>query len=262
MLPRVSYGETVADIAQLLATSGHGGGATDIQTQESVFEEIYLVFLVLGVIVGVVVISYMLYNAWRYRAGAGHELEDPPTLGELPVGEGGGKKLAVSFGLSALIVLSLIVWSYSAVIYVETGPQAEDNMEIDIEASQFNWEFTYENGESTIDELYIPEDQLVRLEVTSRHEPIEDLDVWHTFGATELRIKADAIPGQYATEWVVADEQGTYRVECYELCGPGHSDMTGEIIVVDQDDFDDWYELLSEDPEAAMENPPEPAGEA
>ena len=255
MLPRVSFGEIVADFAPTIWTLAHSHGGSDIRTQESVFEEIFLVFLVLGTIVGVVVIGYMLYNAWRYRASANGELKDPPTLGELPVGEGGGKKLALSFTLSAIIVLSLIVWSYSAVVYVDSGPQAEENMEIQIEGSQFNWEFTYENGESMTDTLVIPQDQLVRFEVTAREDP---LDVWHTFGVTELRIKADAIPGQTATEWVVADRQGVFLAECFELCGAGHSFMEADVIVVDQETFDEWYEEFTENPEEAEENLPEP----
>ncbi len=235
---------------------GHTGGGSDLRTQESVFEEIFLVFLVLGTIVGVVVIGYMLYNGWRYRASASDELEDPPVLGELPVGQGGGKKLALSFALSAIIVLSLIVWSYSAVIYVDQGPEMEENMEVEIVGAQFNWDFTYENGETLTDTLVIPEDQLVRFSVTAQTEP--RLDVWHTFGVTELRIKADAIPGQTATEWVLADQQGVYLAECFELCGAGHSHMTADVIVVSQEEFDSWYELLSEDPDEAMENIPEP----
>jgi len=208
----------------------------------SVFEEIYLVFLVLGTLVGVVVISYMLINAWKYRAGSGRgELIDPPTLGELPRGEGGGKKLFVSFTLSAIIVIVLIVWTYSALVYVETGPTEEfdENMAIEVEGFAFGWEFTYENNESTTNKLVVPEDQVVRLEVTSR-------DVWHTFGITELRVKADAIPGQTATTWFIAEEQGVYLAECFELCGEGHSYMDAEVIVVSQEEFDAMYEEFTE----------------
>lgn len=250
MLSRASLGEVVADVAPWILQGGHTSGGSDIRTQESVFEEIFLVFLVLGVIVGVVVIGYMLYNGWKYRASVADEPENPPTLGELPVGEGGGKKLAVSFLLSAIIVLSLIVWSYSAVIYVDAGPADEENMEIDIEGDQFSWTFTYENGQELQNTLVIPEDQLVRFEVTAA-----DGDVWHTFGVTDLRIKADAIPGQVATEWVIADEPGVHLAECFELCGAGHSFMTAEVIVLPQDQFDEWYEEFSDDEDAAIPDP-------
>ncbi|MFW6153002.1 MAG: cytochrome c oxidase subunit II [Halobacteriota archaeon] len=207
----------------------------------SVFGDIYLVFLVLGTAVGVVVIGYMLYNGWKYRASANGELDDPPVLGELPTGEGGGKKLFVSFGISAIIVISLIIWSYSAVIYVEEVPQqaAEDNMVVEVEGYTFAWDFTYENGNTTTNTLVVPEDQVVTLEVTSR-------DVWHTFGSHQLRVKADAIPGQTSTTWFVAEERGIYRAECFELCGAGHSHMVAEIIVVSQEEYDAMYEEFTE----------------
>ena len=43
-------------------------------TRVEVFREIYLVFLLLGTLVGIVVIGYMLYNGYKYRDGA--ELEE------------------------------------------------------------------------------------------------------------------------------------------------------------------------------------------
>ncbi|PSP83957.1 cytochrome c oxidase subunit II, partial [Halobacteriales archaeon QH_8_68_33] len=82
-----------------------------------VFQRIFLVFLGLGTLVGTVVISYTLYNAYKYRY---REDADPapdadrPELGEVPEGGGKGKKLFLSFGLSAIIVLSLVAWTYGA----------------------------------------------------------------------------------------------------------------------------------------------------
>lgn len=217
-------------------------GAEEWRTQASVFDEIFWVFLVLGAAVGVVVIGYMVYNVWKYRAGAGNgEPENPPTVGELPTGQGGGKKLFLSFFISTVIVIGLIVWSYSALIYVDQGPDGdiEENMNIDIEGGEFFWDFTYENDVTMTNELVVPEDHLVNLEVTS-------VGVWHTFGIPELRVKADAIPGQTASAWFIADETGEYLAECFELCGEGHSFMTADIYVIPQEEFDEWYDDLED----------------
>ncbi len=95
-----------------------------VQTRVDVFEMIFLVFLGLGTLVGAVVIAYTLYNAYKYRdEGETSDGDDVPTLGELPTGGKGGKKLFVSFGLSAIIVISLIIWTYGWLLYVEDGPQ-------------------------------------------------------------------------------------------------------------------------------------------
>ncbi|SEL72351.1 cytochrome c oxidase subunit II [Haloferax larsenii] len=203
-----------------------------------VFESIFEVFLLLGTLVGVVVIGYMLYNAYKYRSGAAKgdkEVEDRPVLGELPTGSGGGRKLATSFFMSMIIVVSLISWTYLTLLYVEEGPSADDSLDIEAEGYQFGWRFTYPNGHTTDGVLRIPAEQPVRLQVTSA-------DVFHNFGIPELRVKTDAIPGQETETWFVANETGTYTAQCYELCGAGHSYMSAEVIVMPPDEYEEWYE--------------------
>lgn len=221
--------------------------------QADVFEDIFLVFMVIGTLVGVIVVAYMFYNAYKYRDGAAtpETTFEPPTVGELPTGGKGGKKLFLSFAISAIIVISLVAWTYTALLYVEQGAQQEIETEYDvkIEASQFSWTATYPNGEteSTFERdsdtaIVIPEDAMVGLEVSST-------DVWHTFGVSELRLKVDAIPGQEAESWLLVEEQGTYTIECFELCGAGHSSMDGTLEVIDQDEFEANYveEIEEED---------------
>ena len=132
-------------------------------TQSQLFDVIFWVFLVLGTIVGVVVISYTLYNAYKYR-DRGEEIDeaDRPVLGELPTGEGGGKKLFLSFFLSAVIVISLVVWTYGALLYVEAGPEeqgTDENLDVDVIGFQFGWTFEYENGYEADNELRVPADR-------------------------------------------------------------------------------------------------------
>jgi cytochrome c oxidase subunit 2 len=195
------------------------------------------VFLVLGTLVGVVVISYMVYNAYKYRDGADHDDAgvDRPTLGELPQGSGGGKKLFTSFALSTVIVVSLIAWTYGTLLYVESGPPAEDPVEIDVEGYQFGWEFTYANGHTTNGIMRVPEGRAIQLRITSA-------DVFHNFGIPAWKVKADAIPGQRTDTWFIADETGNYSAKCYELCGAGHSYMTAEVVVMEPDEYREWYE--------------------
>ena len=206
----------------------------DWGTPSMVFEDIFLVFLVLGTLVGGVVIFYMLWNAYRYREGVSPSEDfDAPTLGELPTGGKGGKKLFLSFFISAIIVISLVAWTYVALLHVEAGAASEIETEYDveIEAVQFGWDVTYPNDQTSFNNIFIPVDTDVNLAVTSA-------DVWHTFGVTDLRVKADAIPGQTANAWVLAEEEtgsDYHLVECFELCGAGHSGMHGFVYVIDAD---------------------------
>ena len=52
----------------------HAAFAQVSRTPADVFDNLYLVFLVLGTLVGVVVISYTVYNAYKYRPSASGSL--------------------------------------------------------------------------------------------------------------------------------------------------------------------------------------------
>ena len=221
-----------------------------------VFEEIYFVFLVLGTLVGVVVIGYMCYLAYEYRdTGAEHGEDaergeagetsasegegasdgiDRPTLGELPTGSGGGRKLFTSLALSAVIVVSLIAWTYGTLLFVEGAPaQGNEDFEVQVTGYQFGWEFEYPNGHTT-DTLRVPRGERIDIAVTSR-------DVWHNFGIPAFNVKSDAIPGQETDAWFVGDRTGTFQAVCYELCGAGHSQMNADVIVMSPQKFEQWY---------------------
>lgn len=211
-------------------------------TRVQVFNQIYWVFLGLGTLVGLVVIGYMLKNAYtyRYRGGVDDD-EDRPKLGEIPTGGGKGKKLFLSFTLSAIIVISLIAWTYGTLLYVEAAPdQNADSVDVEVVGYQFGWEFHYKNeaGKTTVTTdgvLRVPEDTRINLRVTSR-------DVWHNFGVPGLKVKADAIPGEYTDTWFRGSEPGRYQANCYELCGQGHSYMTADVVVMEQSKFNAWYQ--------------------
>ena len=211
-------------------------------TRVEVFQRIYDVFLFLGTVVGVVVIAYMLWKAYKYREGAGHDEADVdrPELGEIPTGGGGGRKLFLSFGLSTIIVVSLILWTYGTLLYVES-PEQDEEMTVEVIGHQFYWEFVYPNGHTTQNTLRVPEDTRVRLRVTSA-------DVFHNFGIPDLRVKTDAIPGQTTDTWFIANETGKYPAHCYELCGQGHSYMDATVQVMSEEEYRSWYDQTTPAP--------------
>jgi len=205
--------------------------------RDEIFQLIFTVFLVLGTTVGVVVIGYMLYNGYKYRDRGDQDDDgiDRPELGELPEGGGGGRKLALSLLLSAAIVISLITWTYFALVDVErTQPaEAENALNVQVEGFQFGWAFVYPNG-NTSDTLRVPEDRMVKLTVTSR-------DVFHNFGIPAFKMKTDAILGQTTDTWFRPNETGTYQAQCFELCGAGHSAMNANVSVMESGAYEQWY---------------------
>jgi cytochrome c oxidase subunit 2 len=239
MLPPTTVGTPTAALQSGLVPRG---------SRVTIFQEIYWVFLVLGTLVGVVVVGYMLYNAYAYRERAAPDVDiDRPTLGEIPTGGGGGKKLFLSFAISAVIVISLITWTYFTLLYVEEGADVDQGPEVEqqelaqqeaieilVIGRQFEWAFVYPNEYRTTGTMRVPANTKIRLVVTSE-------DTFHNFGIPEQRVKSDAIPGQRTQTWFIADETGTYSAHCYEVCGAGHSYMDAEVVVMEPDGYDQWY---------------------
>ena len=218
-------------------------------TRVEIFQQIFTVFLVLGTLVGIVVIGYMVYNGYKNRDDEEGDATDVPKLGELPTGGGGGRKLFFSFGLSTIIVVSLIVWTYGTLMYVEENPTIEqgDAVEIEVIGYQFGWDFVYPNGHES-DTLRVPANETIHLTVTSD-------DVFHTFGLPELRVKTDAIPGQTTDTWFIAEETATYEARCFELCGAAHSYMTADVEVMEPDAYESWYQNTSSENSSALAEP-------
>jgi cytochrome c oxidase subunit 2 len=81
--------------------------------------------------------------------------------------------------------------------------------------------------------MVVPRGAKVRILLTSN-------DVIHAWWVPDLAIKKDAIPGYMNESWFQAEETGTYRGQCAELCGMDHGYMPVVVEVVEPDAFEDW----------------------
>jgi cytochrome c oxidase subunit 2 len=96
--------------------------------------------------------------------------------------------------------------------------------------------FTVENYLLDVDNpLVVPVGAKVRLLVTSN-------DVNHAWWVPELAIKKDAIPGFMNETWFRAEQTGTYRGQCAELCGKDHGYMPIVVEVVEPGSFASWLD--------------------
>ena len=68
--------------------------------------------------------------------------------------------------------------------------------------------------------------ETVRLEVTSQ-------DVTHGMGIKDFDINVTLPPGEPQTVTFTVGEAGSHHVHCSVFCGPGHSQMHGEIVVLE-----------------------------
>jgi cytochrome c oxidase subunit 2 len=75
--------------------------------------------------------------------------------------------------------------------------------------------------------------------------------VIHSLKIISMRVCQDAIPGLRIPVWFTPTQLGRYQINCAQLCGPGHSSMTGGYLtVLSQADYDKWIQSKSAAPAA------------
>jgi cytochrome c oxidase subunit 2 len=82
-------------------------------------------------------------------------------------------------------------------------------------------------------ELRLPLDRPVKVLLRSR-------DVLHNFYVPQFRAKMDLVPGMVTSFWVRPTRAGRFEILCAELCGVGHSNMRGIVVVEDEAAFETW----------------------
>lgn len=107
-------------------------------------------------------------------------------------------------------------------------------------ARQFDWTFVYPGRDGRFDTrddvvapgvLTVPVDEVIVLELRSE-------DVIHSFAINALRLKQDIVPALNTRIWFEAAREGTWEINCTELCGWGHYRMAAQLQVVSRDEFD------------------------
>ena len=70
---------------------------------------------------------------------------------------------------------------------------------------------------------------------------ITSVDVNHSFYLPDFRVKEDAVPGRVNNLWFQPLKTGEYTIMCAEYCGLNHSYMYSKLIVMEDNNFYDWY---------------------
>ena len=95
---------------------------------------------------------------------------------------------------------------------------------------------TVENYLRNVDNaMVVPVNKKVRLLLTAD-------DVIHSWWVPELYVKKDANPGFINEAWFEANETGIFRGQCTELCGRGHGFMPIVVVVVTDEEYQQWLD--------------------
>ena len=172
-----------------------------------------------------------------------------------------------------LVALAIPLWARA----VDKFPSPKDSTVLQIVAQQFNWNVRYPGKDGVFgkqDMRWVANDnvfgvdpndangkddiQLVNEVHVVVNKPviiyISSKDVIHSFKVIAMRVTQDAIPGLRIPIHFTPFKEGRYQINCAQLCGNGHSGMSGGFMVVEsQEAFDKWLASKSSGPAASFE---------
>lgn len=191
-------------------------------------DQAFLIILGFSVVILVLVTLFMLWFLYRYN------VKRNPEAAQI---DGNVWAEIIWTGLPTLIVLGLFWTGWSSFKAMRTIP--EGAMVVEAQGRMWSWKFTYANGK-TSDELYIPVDVPIKLELSAR-------DVIHSFYIPAMRVKWDMVPGVDTEAWIQSNTLGEFDIFCAEYCGLKHADMITLLKVLPEEEFQAWLEGASEE---------------
>ncbi|MGA2684371.1 MAG: cytochrome c oxidase subunit II [Verrucomicrobiota bacterium] len=216
---------------------------------------VYVHWLMIALFIGWVV--YFGYAVWRFRASRNPKADYQGVRNHAS----SYLELTVAAIEAVLLIgIAIPVWAKA----VDHFPDVKDATVIYVMGQQYAWNIRYAGPDGvfgrqdmkfvssdnvfgvdpadpfgkddiqTLNEIHVPVGKPVIVYVSSK-------DVIHSFKVTAMRTCQDAIPGLRIPCWFTPTKIGKYQVNCAQLCGPGHSSMTGGFLIVEsQADFNKW----------------------
>ncbi len=209
------------------------------------------VLLVIASVVFAIVVAALVYAVIFFRRQPGDDTDGRPIKGKMPLelawtliplvivvalSYHGGKVLDQMMATDLHHATKHTVYSLGAFVPGETAPahMAEEPVVVDVTASRFIWRFGYpEQGIDATYELVVPVNRRIVFRIHSQ-------DVIHSFWVQQWGLKQDAVPGLSPVLRITPTKTGQYAIECSQLCGFGHTDMTGPVRVVSGEEFEAW----------------------
>jgi cytochrome c oxidase subunit II len=186
-------------------------------------DSLYFFLLGLTAFFSLLIAGLIVYYAVKFRR------RTPDSIGAQIHG---GLVLEITWSvIPFLITMGIFVWGASVFFAMSRPP--DETLNVYVVGKQWMWKFQHLDGQREINELHVPVGRAVKLIMTSE-------DVIHDVFVPAFRVKADVIPGRYTNLWFVPTKPGSYHLFCAEYCGTRHSGMTGQIVVMEPNDYQTW----------------------
>ena len=213
--------------------------------------ELHVWMIAICVAIFIAVFGVMFYSILKHRKSLGHKAAN--------FHESTTVEIAWTVVPFVIVVLMALPATKTVVAMKDTS-----NADITIKATGMQWKWGYDylkgegegvaflsalatpreqiRGEAPKGENYllevdnplvVPVNKKIRIVTTAN-------DVIHAWGVPAFGVKQDAIPGFVRDTWFKAEKIGTYRGNCYELCGKEHAFMPIVVNVVSEQDYATW----------------------
>jgi cytochrome c oxidase subunit II len=196
---------------------------------------------------------FMAWLIWKYRHKPGARAHYEPENTKLE------KRLTfwTAIGIAGMLAPGLIAWNEYVTVPADAAV-------VEANGEQWRWSFrlpgkdgvlgTAGSAHITADNSFgiNPKDPYGRddvlVESSELHLPIgrpvkmvlRSKDVLHDFYVAEFRAKMDLVPGIVTYFWMTPTVRGSFDILCAELCGTGHHQMRGTVVVDDDAAYGRW----------------------
>jgi cytochrome c oxidase subunit II len=203
----------------------------------------------------VVINLFVAYTVWRYRHREGRRAAYEPDNKRLERWLIG----ITTVGIVALLAPGLAV-------YAEYVRPPRDALLLEVVGQQWQWRFRLAGASGKLggsdarfvsaanplgldpadpaaqnnlvvlaNEVHLPLGRPVKVLMRSN-------DVLHDFFVPPFRARMNVVPGQVSSFWFTPTRPGRYESMCAQLCGVGHPEMRGYVVVEDEAAFQAWQQ--------------------
>ena len=246
---------------------------TPLASNWKTMDDTLTITLVITGIFFVAINLFVVYALIRYRHREGrrarHEPENRKLERWLIVG--------TSVGIVALLAPGLVVYAN----YVRPPPDA---LVLEVVGLQWQWHYRFPGADGKLgatDARFVqggnplgldpndPAGQDDLLVMSNEvHLPlgkpvlvlIRSHDVLHDFYVPPFRARMNSVPGQISRFWFTPTVAGRYEALCAQLCGVGHPNMRGFVVVEDPAAFQAWQAALPTFAKTQVKAPAAPSG--
>jgi cytochrome c oxidase subunit II len=269
---------TVSMVRAALAAAmwGAAGSAMAIQSRFNlappktpIAEEIYSLhnlMLIICTVIFVAVFSVMFYSIWKHRRSKG------------AVAASWHENTTVEMIWTVIPFIIVIVMALPATrTVVAMKDTSNADLTVKVTGYQWKWGYDYLRGEgegiSFLSQLATPAAQIEGREPKSSTYLLEvdnalvvpvnkkvriittASDVIHAWWVPAFAVKQDAIPGFARDTWFRAQQIGTFRGQCAELCGKDHAFMPIVVQVVSAEEYTKWVSGKKQQMAALADDP-------